>query len=540
MAHFCAQSPAFILHQVTCQFATGDVLFGPLDLSLERSLCGLVGRNGSGKTRLLQLLAGAETPAQGHIEHSANVAYVAQQPELAAHSTMAELLGLTDIFSALHRVTHGEMLPDDGDVLEGNWELSERLAVAFTALSLPEFDPYRPASSLSGGERVKALLCAAFLSGADYLLLDEPTNHLDSAGRAWFYQQLAQWRGGALIASHDRALLAQLPRILELSAGTLRQYGGNFEVYQQQREAEQQAARSALDHAATERRRTRTRLQKEHDNGQRRSAQTLRTVDSLNIASFERVAYKGAAKARPGTLRRQHREQNDALNAAVNQARERVEDDMPVMMTLPGNQVAAGKQVLELHNLVLAHTALAPLTWRLDGPMRVALRGPNGCGKTTLLKTILGLESPASGSCKLSVNAAWLDQHLSQLSLSQSVMEHLSLADTPLEEGVLRSRLAQLQLTADKVGLPLSSLSGGERLKAALASVLWRREATQLLLLDEPTNHLDLASTQAIEAALANFPGAMLVVSHDEAFLKGLKLTHSLEWQASGWVFSER
>ncbi|MFP2421988.1 ABC-F family ATP-binding cassette domain-containing protein [Pseudescherichia vulneris] len=540
MAHFCAQSPAFILHQVTCQFATGDVLFGPLDLSLERSLCGLVGRNGSGKTRLLQLLAGAETPAQGHIEHSANVAYVAQQPELAAHSTLAELLGLTDIFSALHRVTHGEMLPDDGDVLEGNWELSERLAVAFTALSLPEFDPYRPASSLSGGERVKALLCAAFLSGADYLLLDEPTNHLDSAGRAWFYQQLAQWRGGALIASHDRALLAQLPRILELSAGTLRQYGGNFKVYQQQREAEQQAARSALDHAATERRRTRTRMQKEHDNGQRRSAQTLRTVDSLNIASFERVAYKGAAKARPGTLRRQHREQNDALNAAVNQARERVEDDMPVMMTLPGNQVAAGKQVLELHNLVLAHTALAPLTWHLDGPMRVALRGPNGCGKTTLLKTILGLESPASGSCKLSVNAAWLDQNLSQLSLSQSVMEHLSLADTPLEEGVLRSRLAQLQLTADKVGLPLSSLSGGERLKAALASVLWRREATQLLLLDEPTNHLDLASTQAIEAALANFPGAMLVVSHDEAFLKGLKLTHSLEWQASGWVFSER
>ena len=540
MAHFCAQSPAFILHQVTCQFATGDVLFGPLDLSLERSLCGLVGRNGSGKTRLLQLLAGAETPAQGHIEHSANVAYVAQQPELAAHSTLADLLGLTDIFSALHRVTHGEMLPDDGDVLEGNWELSERLAAAFTALSLPEFDPYRPASSLSGGERVKALLCAAFLSGADYLLLDEPTNHLDSAGRAWFYQQLAQWRGGALIASHDRALLAQLPRILELSVGTLRQYGGNFEVYQQQREAEQQAARSALDHAATERRRTRTRLQKEHDNGQRRSAQTLRTVDSLNIASFERVAYKGAAKARPGTLRRQHREQNDALNAAVNQARERVEDDMPVMMTLPGNQVAAGKQVLELHNLVLAHTAFAPLTWRLDGPMRVALRGPNGCGKTTLLKTILGLESPASGSCKLSVNAAWLDQHLSQLSLSQSVMEHLSLADTPLEEGVLRSRLAQLQLTADKVGLPLSSLSGGERLKAALASVLWRREATQLLLLDEPTNHLDLASTQAIEAALANFPGAMLVVSHDEAFLNGLKLTHSLEWQASGWVFSER
>jgi ATPase subunit of ABC transporter with duplicated ATPase domains len=539
MAHFCAQSPAFILHQVTCQFATGDVLFGPLDLSLERSLCGLVGRNGSGKTRLLQLLAGAETPAHGHIERFSKVAYVAQQPRLTAQSTLADLLGLTEIFSALHRVSMGEMQPEDGDVLDSHWDIAERLSSAFAALSLPAFDAYRPASSLSGGERVKALLCAAFLSGADYLLLDEPTNHLDSVGRAWFWQQLAQWRGGALIASHDRELLAQMPRILELSAGALRHYGGNFEVYQQQREAEQQAARAALEHAAAERRRTRARLHKEHDNSLRRSAQTLRTVDTLNIASFERVAYKGAAKARPGTLRRQHREQNDALNTAVNQARERVEDDMPVMMTLPGNQVPAGKQVLELQDLVLAHSSHAPLNWRLDGPMRVALRGPNGCGKTTLLKTLLGLETPHCGRCKLSVNAAWLDQHLSQLDLSRSVMEHLSLADTPLEEGVLRSRLAQLQLTAEKVGLPLASLSGGERLKAALASVLWRREATQLLLLDEPTNHLDLASTQAIEAALADFPGAMLVVSHDEAFLRGLKLTHSLEWQVSGWVFSE-
>ena len=104
---------------------------------------------------------------------------------------------------------------------------------------------------------------------------------------------------------------------------------------------------------------------------------------------------------------------------------------------------------------------------------------------------------------------------------------------------MIRTRLAQLQLGADKVNLPLAMLSGGERLKAALACVLWRRESTQLLLLDEPTNHLDLASVQAIESALANFPGAMLVVSHDEAFLQGLKLTHCLEWRESGWHFSE-
>ena len=117
-------------------------------------------------------------------------------------------------------------------------------------------------------------------------------------------------------------------------------------------------------------------------------------------------------------------------------------------------------------------------------------------------------------------------------------MAHLSLDDTPLDEGLLRTRLAQLQLGADKVTLPLATLGGGERLKAALACVLWRRDPAQLLLLDEPTNHLDLASTQAIESALAAFPGAMLVVSHDEAFLHGLKLTHSLAWRETGWHFS--
>ncbi|KJO38155.1 ABC-F family ATP-binding cassette domain-containing protein [Enterobacter roggenkampii] len=534
MAHF-AQSPSFILHQVTCQFPTGDTLFGPLSLTLEPSLCALVGRNGSGKTRLLRLLAGLDEPATGHIERFGSHAWVAQQHVISSQTTLAELLGYDAIFTARKRIDSGDYQPDDLALLDGYWDIVERLSEAFINATLPPFEPDKPAIELSGGERIRALLCGAFTAGADFLLLDEPTNHLDRQGRAWFYDQLSRYQGGVLVASHDRELLEQVPRILELSASGLRSYGGNYADYQAQRDAEQQAARAALEHAATERKRTRARMQKEHDDSQRRSAKTLRTVDTLNIASFERVKYKGAAKERIGTWKKQHSEQNEALNAAVNKARERVEDDNPVMFTLPGSQIPEGKQVLVLEDLVLQHVPVPPLTWRIDGPMRVALKGPNGCGKSTLLKTLLGEVAPRSGSCKVSVSCAYLDQHLSRLDLSQSVMTHLNLCHTPLEEGVLRTRLAQLQLGADKVMLPLAALSGGERLKAALACVLWGAEATQLLLLDEPTNHLDLASVQAIEAALAGFPGALLVVSHDEAFLSGLTLTHELVWEEAGW-----
>lgn len=534
MAHF-AQSPSFILHQVTCQFPTGDTLFGPLNLTLEPSLCALVGRNGSGKTRLLRLLAGLDEPATGHIERFGSHAWVAQQHVISSQTTLAELLGYDAIFTARKRIDSGDYQPDDLALLDGYWDIAERLSEAFINATLPPFEPDKPAIELSGGERIRALLCGAFTAGADFLLLDEPTNHLDRQGRAWFYDQLSRYQGGVLVASHDRELLEQVPRILELSASGLRSYGGNYADYQAQRDAEQQAARAALEHAATERKRTRARMQKEHDDSQRRSAKTLRTVDTLNIASFERVKYKGAAKERIGTWKKQHSEQNEALNAAVNKARERVEDDNPVMFTLPGSQIPEGKQVLVLEDLVLQHVPVPPLTWRMDGPMGVALKGPNGCGKSTLLKTLLGEMAPRSGSCKVSVSCAYLDQHLSRFDLSQSVMTHLNLSHTPLEEGVLRTRLAQLQLGADKVMLPLATLSGGERLKAALACVLWRAEATQLLLLDEPTNHLDLASVQAIEAALAGFHGALLVVSHDEAFLSGLTLTHELVWEEAGW-----
>lgn len=470
MAHLASSSPYLVVHQLICRFADGETLFGPLNLSLDRRHCALVGRNGVGKSRLLRLLAGREPPADGHIETRGLVAWVQQQPAVDPGVTLAQWLGYGEVFAALARVACGEMQTEDIERLEGRWDLAERLQAALADAGLNGCHAQRAVCELSGGERMRAALCGAFLSDADFLLLDEPSNHLDAAGRDWLYRQLAQWRGGLLVAS------------------------------------------------------------------QRRSAKTLREVDNLNIASFERVKYKGAAKESLGTLRKQHQQQKSALDGAVHQAQQWVEADNPLLFTLPGSALAAGKQVLALEQLRLPFSTLPPLNWRMDGPMRVAVSGPNGCGKTTLLRIIVGQMSPCGGRCRLLVSAAYLDQSLSRFDLCLSLMEHLALERMPMAAGELRTRLAQLQLGAERLTLPLAMLSGGERLKAALACALWRERPPQLLVLDEPTNHLDLASLQAIEAALRDYSGALLVVSHDEAFLQGLGLTHRLQWQPQGWL----
>ncbi len=211
MAHF-AQSPYFVLHQLTCQFADGETLFGPLDLAFDRQRCGLVGRNGVGKTQLLRLIAGRDRPGNGHVESHAALAYVAQQPEIAADTTLAQLLGYGEVFAALARIEQGRPLADDIDRLEGRWDLNDRLQSAFAAAGLPAFDPLRSACDLSGGERLKAALACALWQRqpAQLLLLDEPTNHLDLASSLAIETALADFPGAMLVVSHDEDFLQAL------------------------------------------------------------------------------------------------------------------------------------------------------------------------------------------------------------------------------------------------------------------------------------------------------------------------------------------
>ncbi|WP_322082694.1 ABC-F family ATP-binding cassette domain-containing protein [Burkholderia sp. BCC1972] len=532
------------LHHVSFRFDDGVTLFDSLDLSIDRTPTGIVGRNGIGKSLLAQLIAGRRAPSAGTIERHTPVVYVAQQHDdddaAASPRTVAQVAALDAPLGALARLAHGRAEPHDFDLIGERWDLAERLRTALDAAGLRDVQPDTPAHALSGGQLARVALIGALLSSAGLLVLDEPTNHLDAPGRAWLHAALDGWRGGVVIVSHDRALLAGVQRIVELTPHGAHSYGGNYALYRAQRDAQRDAAQAALDHARTERGRVRRRLEQEHDTIQRHAAASLRDAKTANLSSGAKQSRKGAARSIMGAVRRHQGDFKATLDERVQEAAARVEADAPVLVSLPGTEVSARRHLFTLERAQLPWRVAGnadTITWSASGAVRIALTGPNGCGKSTLLRMLAGELAPRSGSCTTHVSAAYLDQRLALLDPGRSIVEQLDLLDTPLAEGDLRSRLALLQLDATRATQPARQLSGGERLKAALACALWRGTPAQLLLLDEPTNHLDLESVRAIEAALGGFPGAIVVASHDPAFLAALEPTHTMQWHHDGWRY---
>ena len=527
------------LQHVSFQFANGETLLEDLNLSIDHTPTGIVGRNGRGKSILAKLLAGVLLPSSGSLKKPSSVVYVPQALTVQAGATVAHLTATAAALAALERMARGEARVGDLELIDDRWDLAERLRLALDAAGLPTLSAGTRADQLSGGQLARVALIGALLAAPQLLILDEPSNHLDSAGRAWLRRVLADWRGGLVVVSHDRQLLNSMGRIIELSPLGIQVYGGNYDAYRQQQQTQQQAAIAAWEHARQTRSRERRRLQKDHDSLQRNAARSRKNAETANVDRFTKARWKGAATEIVSTARSAHHAHKNQLDDQVRQAYERVVDEAPTLLALPGSTVPNGRQVLTLEGAQLPWLdPLAPSSYlaiNLAGPVRVAVRGPNGCGKSTLLKLLAGQWQAVSGECQVAVSSAYLDQHLALLDDRRCIIEQLNLLDTPLAEAELRTRLALLQLDALRVTQPVAQLSGGERLKAAMAVALWRAIPAQLLLLDEPTNHLDLESVLAFEQALKSFSGAMLAVSHDEAFLQAIEPTHHLTWHSTGW-----
>lgn len=534
-------NPLLTLDGVAFILPDGRTLFSDLDWQCDARRTGLVGRNGAGKSVLARLLAGELAPTNGRCSRAGTVAYLSQQAGDGAAHSVADLAGIGAITRALARIEAGSSDALDFDAVGEHWDIATRLQQALERQGLGHVTLATSVATLSGGEAMRVALAGVMLLDPDILILDEPTNHLDSAHRQSLIAQLRAWPKGLLVISHDRELLGEMERIVELSAHGLRSYGGDYAFYEEARRHEHDTAQQALAHARLELKRDEQSRREQRERQERRQARGNRDGKDANQAAILLGRGKERSEGSAGRLQRQHDAARSEGLARVREAAGQAGAIDAVRIHVAECAQSAQRRVAGLDAVTLPFVA-APLD-RIDltvsGRQRIAIVGPNGCGKSTLLKVLAGRLAPVAGRCTLAPDVAWLDQQLATLDPARSTLEQLLAVNRSVGQDMLRTWLVQLGLAARLIGQPTAQLSGGERLKAALACVLYADPPPALLLLDEPTNHLDLASLGALEAMLNAYGGALVLVSHDRVFLERIGLTHRLSATSAGWRLEE-
>ena len=523
---------AFVtLDSVAARTPDGHTLFDNLSLAFGRERTGVVGRNGAGKTTLLRVVAGLAPPSEGAVSRAGTIGWLPQTAEIAPAETVAYTLGVSAQLKVLHRILAGE--GGEQDLAEADWTLEERLDHRLADVGLTGLVLERPTATLSGGEQTRLRLAALLMAGPDLLVLDEPTNHLDADARRLVGEVLERWKGGAVVVSHDRALLRRMDRIVELSSLGAAVFGGNYDLYAERKVAERAAAERELDAAE----RQRAQVDREAQRALEKKARRDRAGRAFAMRRSEPKILLGAmAERAENSGGREHRlteRRRGEAETSLAEARERIERVRALSIPMPSTGLAAGKTVLELDGAAWSapggRVVLPARSLKIVGPERVAVVGPNGAGKTTLLKLAAGLLEPSTGAARRLVEAALLDQEAALLRPGETLIEAYRRINSEATPNDAHAALARFLFRNTAAQRQVSTLSGGERLRAALACVMTGARPPQLLILDEPTNHLDLDSITAVEAALSAYDGALLVVSHDVDFLEAIGVDRRIE-----------
>ncbi|MCT7371738.1 ribosomal protection-like ABC-F family protein [Mycolicibacterium llatzerense] len=502
-------------------------VFSDLSFTVGAGRTGLVAPNGAGKSTLLKLIAGELQPTGGGVTVDGSVGYLPQTLPFATDLTVAEMLGVAPILAALTALADGDASEAVFAAIGDEWDIEERSAAQLARLGL-DVPLDRVLGTLSGGEVITLGLAAQLLRRPDVLLLDEPTNNLDIAARQRLYDELDRYPGALLLISHDRALLDRMDRIAELRDGDVQFYGGNFTAYQDAVADAQRAAADEMRNAESQLKLQKRQMQQARERAARRAGTAARNLKDAGLPKIVAGKLKRNAQESAGRADEVHARRVDDARARLDAAERAVRDDDVIALDLPNTEVPAGRTVLSASGLNIQRSgrmlfADNGIVLDIRGPERIALTGRNGAGKSTLLRMINGDIEPDAGTLtRGDGRVAYLSQRLDLLDEQRTVLENLMSWAPTLSITRRRHLLAQFLFQDNRIDLPVSVLSGGERLRATLACVLYAEPAPHLLLLDEPTNNLDLVSVGQLESALNAYRGAFIVVSHDERFLDAI------------------
>jgi len=487
---------------------------------------GIVGENGSGKSTLLKIMAGEDAEFDGKADplKGTRIGFISQEPHLDMNKTVRE--NVEDAFSEIKKLLNefnevsakmGEPLPDGEmekalekmgrlqdqiDAVDG-WELDRQINVAMDALVLPPDD--QQSSTLSGGEARRVALCRALLQKPDILLLDEPTNHLDAETVQWMEETLANYPGNVIVSTHDRYFLDNITKwILELENGRGIPFEGNYTSWLEQKAG----------------------LLKQRD----------KTASSLQRKVDQELEW---LRASPSARRKKNKSRISDYEKLVAQKVEVDENTLDIQID-SGPQL--GEKVIEATGLTKGYNdnpLIKDLTFSIPRGAVVGLIGPNGTGKTTLFRMVIGEESPDAGKIEIgsSVKLSYVDQHRHDLDGDKTIFEEITGGTDQIEVGSRsinsRSYVGKFNFKGSDQQKKVANLSGGERNRVHLAKLL--RRGGNVLLLDEPTNDLDVTTLRNLESAILNFAGCVLVISHDRFFLNRI-CTHLLVFEGESKV----
>jgi len=493
---------------VSKSYGNQDVLLGVSFFVSPGRKSGLIGPNGAGKSTILRLITGEDEPDAGRIALQPNtiVGLLAQEPLVGDARTVLEAaqrpsIALREVWAQLTALEEAALQDEDTlhqyDELHhryqdlGGYDCENRAKEVLAGLGFTEAAWDRSVSVLSGGERTRLAMVQLLVLQPDLLLLDEPTNHVDWEASEWLQEYLRRYPGAALIVSHDRYFLDDVcEEIIELERGRTKTYQGNYTAYSKKKAIE------------------------------REQAEELRQRQVEEIARQEAIIQRLRSHRKYDSMHSRERQLERLQQGLIEKPREEARN----LKLRPGEVAASGREVLSgrgLSHRFGERTLFTALSLDLERGERLAIIGPNGAGKTTLLKDLAGEQQPTSGSVTYGhrVQPAYFAQDLTSLDPESTVFE--TIWDTgAVDNQQVMQVLHQFLFVGDALSKSVADLSGGERTRLALCKLLITRP--NLLLLDEPTNHLDIPSREAVERALRNYPGAVVVVSHDRYFLEAV------------------
>jgi ATPase subunit of ABC transporter with duplicated ATPase domains len=517
-----AHERAVVLTGTSFNWPDGTPVLREVNAAFSAGRTGLVGANGTGKSTLLRLLTGELRPTRGTILTGGEVGYLPQQLTLQTTTTVAHLLGVRTRLDALRAIESGDTNARHFDVVNDDWDVEERSVVVLDAMGLAGLALDRAVGTLSGGETVLVALAGLRLAGSPIVLLDEPTNNLDRAARHRLYDTVEAWRGTLIVVSHDVTLLDLMDDIAELRDESLTVFGGPFTAFRQHLAQEQAAAEQAVRTAQQTLRKEQRQRREAEVKLARRSRYANTDFENKRRPKVVMNQRKTEAQVSAGKLRGQLEGKVEAARRKLTDQAERVRRDASIHIELPDPNVPASRRLAELRDS-RGHVVV------VQGPERVALTGPNGIGKTRMLESLFGSGTTDSATTHDPDTMAYavprtdrigyVPQRLDHLDDDATILESMRRVAPDVAPTEVRSQLARFLFRADTIHRSVGDLSGGERFRVALATVMLAEPPPQLIVLDEPTNNLDLPSVDALVDALDAYRGALLVVSHDDAFL---------------------